>query len=906
MKKRTLHRLLCTLFLLGLLGCATNKNNWRTRGFHRLNTRYNGYYYAREAMKEGLLKITKANVDDYSNILPLFIYPNKESQKMASGDMEKAIKKCTSAIERHMITDKKNVEIARANNWIEDCFMTIGEARFYKLEYFAAADAFEYVTKKYVKWPVHYDGFLWLIRTYNETSIFSKSEELLTLLKDDKKFPKAKLAELYSLAADYNMRREMWQAAIQNLSKAIVLLEPIGPLKDIDFLKTSPIGRNKNERARDLFVLAQLYEKMENNAKASQLFEQVVKLRPRYDMEFNAKLNHARLYDFSDGKGDKIKEDLLKMIKDFKNDEYRDQIYFTLATIELKQGQEARGIDYLKKSIRVSTKNPIQKTHSYLKLADLFYDRPDYPLARAYYDSVLPLIKKDFPDYELIVAKDKNLNELIKNLKIITKEDSVQRVAAMDTASRNAFIDNLIAQQKEADRKKAEDDKLKAAALKNGGSSTPGAATPNSGGGDVGSWYFYNSAAITFGLTDFKKKWGDRKSEDDWRRATKETNSFSDPNSASSDVQDTTKTAATAKDIKKQGPASSASARDSYIKGLPLTKDATDKSNLRIVDAYYNAGMIYKEALLNNPKAGSTFEEMLSRFPDNKYIPNSYYFLYRIYLSMQNQEKADVNRDIILTRYPNSALAEMLKHPENSKLSHAREDSIKGYYTETYALFLSGDYPQVVQRCDAADSLYGGSKISPKFSYMRALAIGHSGDLKAYENALTGVTVKYPKDDVRNQAVGMLEAIRRVQNGAAAASKADSAAPQKKDKYFMREDVPHYAAIVLKGRNIDANAFKSNLSDFNQQYFPAKNLSITGFPISEDYQIVQVKDFADKKDAMTYYEFVKGDKDVFKNIPLTSAEVYIITTDNFKIFFHDKNSDDYKVFFNENYFNKNP
>jgi tetratricopeptide (TPR) repeat protein len=909
LKKRTLHILLYSTLLVGLLGCATNKNNWRTRGFHRLNTRYNGYYYAREALKDGLQKIDKGNIDDYSNILPLFVYPSKETQKMASGDMEKVIKKCTSAIERHMITDKKNVEIARANYWIEDCFLTIGEARFYKLEYFAATDAFEYVTKKYVKWPIHYDGFLWLIRTYNETSIFSKSEELLTLLKDDKKFPKNKNAELYSLAADYNIRREMYQAAIQNLTKAIVLLEPIGPLKDIAMLKNSPIGRNKNQRARYMYVLAQLYERMGDNKKASELFAQVVKLRPRYDMEFNARLNHARLYDFSDGKGEQIKEELLKMAKDFKNEDYRDQIYYTLAIIELQENQEAKGIDYLKKSVRVSTKNPSQKTHSYLKLADLYYDKPDYRLAQAYYDSVVPLIKKDYPDYDLIVAKDKNLNDLIKNLKVITREDSLQKVAAMDTTTRNLFIDKLIADAKEADRKK-EQDRLNAAAHNTGTVLVPAnGVTPNSTANqnnEAGSWYFYNSAAISFGIADFKKKWGDRKPEDDWRRLTKETNGFADQGAATADVQDTTKAgSAASKDVKKKGGPGSSS-RDAYIKGLPLTKDAVDKSNLRLVDAYYNAGMLYKEALMNNPKAAATFEEMLSRFPENKYIPNSYYFLYRIYLSMQDQDKADQNRDIILNKYPGSALAEMLKHPENSRLSHAREDSIKGFYTATYALFLSGNYSDVVQRCYRADSLYGGSKLSPKFDYMKALSLGHTSDLKTYENALTAITVKYPKDEVRNQAMGMLEAIKRVSSSAAANGKADSVAALKKEKYFYREDVPHYAIIVLKGKGLDATAVKTNLSNFNQQYFPSKNLTISGFPITEEYQIIQVKDFTDKKDAMTYYEFVKGDKDVFKDIPLTSTEVYLISTENFPTFFHEKNTDDYKLFFNENYFKKSP
>ena len=36
-----------------------------------------------------------------------------------------------------------------------------------------------------------------------------------------------------------------------------------------------------------------------------------------------------------------------------------------------------------------------------------------------------------------------------------------------------------------------------------------------------GKWYFYNPATLSFGLSEFTKKWGKRKLEDDWRRKNK-------------------------------------------------------------------------------------------------------------------------------------------------------------------------------------------------------------------------------------------------------------------------------------------------------------------------------------------------------------------------------------------------
>jgi len=902
LKRISTYIVLVVILMYGLSGCSTKKNTWLTRGYHRMNTRYNGYYYAREAIKDGVLKLEKSNIDDYSNILPLYVYGNKESSKMASGDFEKAIKKCTSAIERHMITDKKNVEIAHANSWIEDCFMAIGQARFYKQDYFGAVDAFEYVTKKYVKYPVHYDGFLWLIKTYNETSIFSKAEDLITTLKEDKKFPKKKLFDLYALAADYDMRRELWGAAIPNLTKAITMLEPAGPLKKFPFIRDNPFSKNKDERARFVFILAQMYEKTGETKKASGLFAQVAHMKPKYDMEFNARLNHARLYDFANGKGDKVKAELLKMTKDFKNEEYRDQIYYTLARIELQQNHEEPGIDYLRRSVSVSKKNPIQKALSYLTLADLYYAKTDYKHAQSYYDSVVPLIKKDYPNYEIIVAKQKNLTELVKSLQTISTEDSLQKVAGMDTASRNALIDRIIVQVKE-DEKKKEEERLAAKANPSSGSAPGNNSNSSTSNPDAGSWYFTNPGAVSFGIADFKKKWGDRKLEDNWRRSNKESSGFSDAGTTSD--QDTTvkATATTSVKDKKKNAAAANTSRDFYLKNLPFTKEAVDRSNLKITDAYYNAGMIYKEALMNNPKAAEAFEDMLHRFPDNKYVPTAYYFLYRLYIAMENQEKADINRNIILTKYPDSELVPILKNPESVHNRNANQDKVKLFYNETYAVYQSGNYPDVIQRCELADSMYAGSKLSPKFCYLKALALGHTGDMKAYEIALTTVTVKYPKDPVRNEAAGMLDAIRRVKTGAAA--KVDST-EMKKDKYTFKEDVVHYDIIILKGRGISLNDVKVNLSNFNAQYFASLNLTIMAIPLKEDYQIIQIKEFPDKKGAMTYYEFVKGDKDVFKDISLNSVEVYAMSMENFSIFYHEKDSEEYKTFFNTNYFKKEP
>lgn len=40
------------------------------------------------------------------------------------------------------------------------------------------------------------------------------------------------------------------------------------------------------------------------------------------------------------------------------------------------------------------------------------------------------------------------------------------------------------------------------------------------------SWYFYNPSTVTAGKTDFQRRWGSRKLEDDWRRRNKAAYAF--------------------------------------------------------------------------------------------------------------------------------------------------------------------------------------------------------------------------------------------------------------------------------------------------------------------------------------------------------------------------------------------
>jgi len=110
-------------------------------------SRYNGYFNAKEIFKTQKKQIEESHKDDFSEIIPLFIYPTEEQSKGMYPDMDKIVEKTSIVIDRHSMFFRKKEH----NKWIDDCYMLMGKARFYKQEYFVGEEVFEYVAKAFKK-----------------------------------------------------------------------------------------------------------------------------------------------------------------------------------------------------------------------------------------------------------------------------------------------------------------------------------------------------------------------------------------------------------------------------------------------------------------------------------------------------------------------------------------------------------------------------------------------------------------------------------------------------------------------------------------------------------------------------------------------------------------------------------
>jgi len=855
-------------------GCTTQKNTFLTRSYHNTTAHFNGYFWGNLSYEEGLQKLNDNHKEDYASILPVFVYADDKEAQTIYPEMDRAIKKATTMIEKHTITNKQKREIPDAVKYIKYCYLLLAKARIYKNEYLTGIEALDYAAKEYRKTGVKFEAIMWEARAYNQIGAVSKSEELIDLLKSSLQTPKNLLAGVYATTADYYMRTGQYNDVQKWLKKAV------------EAEKKKPV------RARYYFILAQLSEEAGGKRTAFDLYSKVLKMHPPYDLEFEANIKRALLFMGDDKENQNIKNLLFKMLKPTRNIDNRDQIYYALAQISAKEHDTAQAITYLKKSVRSSTTNTRQKAISFLAIADIKFQRTEYVAAKKYYDSTLLSLPKNYLGRDSIVQKKQNLERLVKCLDKIALEDSVLRLSKMSPKDLDKYLDKVIEDQKNAETQKKKQDALaaenQAATAAAGSSASPGSSAPAI---NNGSWYFYNPSQIQMGTNEFIQKWGNRVLEDNWRRSKKlmessQSTSGNEPTAATDSVK--SKISNTKKDSLKNKYS-----KNNYLKNIPKTEGQITAANDSLIEAYYNAGNIYREYLRNNNRAATDFEELLVRYPDNKYKLSVYYQLYRIYSETGNSERMNYFKNILLTKYPNTEYAQLIANPEKYRQNlKANFEEMNRLYSATLESYLASKYLEVMHNCVLADSLYPKNPLTPKFAYLEAAATGYTQGLDAYKNALTKVIILYPTDSIKFLAQSTLDYLNKKHT--------TQASTDTTVKYSMDPDSLFYWVAIIDNKEANnMNGLKNTLSNTNSQTYSQDHLSMDNMLINPGQQMILMRQFKTAEAARNYYGFLNNDASLFKLFSPNSYHTFYISAKNFHIMFNHRKADEYEQFFKD-------
>ena len=703
--------------------------------------------------------------------------------------------------------------------------------------------------------PVYQDGLLWLARVYIARDDYYQARYVLDQIENKPWIYDEVADELPIVNAHYYLEQGKFADAIPHMEKGI------------------DRTKDKETKARYTFLLGQLYQIEGNKSGAAMAFKEAQRLSNNYDMVFSAQMNLIKS-DWKSGTktAEQTRQSLRTMLKDDKNRDYRDQIYFALAEIELEEGNESEAIALLQDALKTSTKAGNKKGGIYLKLGDLFYDKSNFVSAKLYYDSTLQILSATEDDYPRIKRRRDNLKEIADNILLVQNQDSLLQLASMDDEERKAYAQKVLQEEEE---KKRLEILAKAENARN-------AETNNRrGGGKPSTFFAYNDKDLKRGKRDFEQRWGDRPLEDDWRRSNKRT---SDQFALNDSLGNTEVTGIfDDKELEK------------VLSDIPFEEQKQKEANKKIETALFELGQLYRDRLQRNDLVVETLEELIRRYPDSKYMAEAYYTLYVSHQTLGNQSLAQTYYDKLIRDFPDSDFALALSDPDYLNAEKRRKESLVKYYNDTYATFQQGNHKEVVERAAKAPEKFGSNNtMQAKFALLTAMSTGNLQGKEAYVKGLKKVIASYPNTPEQVRAREIL----RLLNGTAG----NEEAPKKKIDFKSEPNTVHYVIVQLVKNSIPLSNAKNSIADYNLKFHNLDRLRISNIYLGAKTQspIVVIRRFKDQAEAMDYYDGVQ--KNIEEFLPeKADYTMYAISQRNYRETLKAKSLSGYDDFFQDFY-----
>lgn len=849
-----------------------------------MTSRYNIYFNGRESFKAGVARVEAGHMDDYSDLLEIFEYSDPSTQSMCASDMERAIQKASKVISLKSITakpGKKNNSLPsdkeeefmnrkEYNEWVDDSYLLMGKARLYKRDYDLAKSTLSYNISSSADEEIRIESTIWLARVYNETGNYNESFRILNEMDPSVNFSDYMKGLYYTTLADLYMKQKRFDEAI----------DPLG--KSLEFIS----GKRNNYRLT--YLLAQLYEKKGDATRATTLYRKAVKMNPPYEVEFNARINIAGVFDLNSGSPESIKKELEKMLRDSKNKDFRDQIYFALGKLNEKEGNYDEAIVNYKNSAASSTVNRNQLAKSFLALADYYFSLPDYVNAGRYYDSTLLVIDQKYPDYQFIRSVSLSLNELVTQLSVIQREDSLQKVAKMNPDQRNLLINLIIQDVTQNEANKANTSQY--ADQYNLGQYYENERRFQNNIQAEGKWYFYNQTALAFGRTEFKRRWGDRRLEDNWRRMNKSRASQGQAN-AGQDEKEQVKKDTLTPEMNNKSP-------EFYLLDLPMNDSLLAISDDKIAGALLESGKIYKENFKDNIKALESFETFLRRFPGNALEPETLYNVYTLFKDEDNPG-AEIYRQQLVEKYPDNEFSKIITDPDyyNKKLETLRE--AEKLYQYAYDDYLKEDFNGALSICDSSLVLFSKHELAPKFMLLRSYCIARTADERTFKEELAKLVKKWPDTPESQRASEIIAYL----NKEIPQLQVEEDTQIAQEIYIDEKETPHTFVLVIRNPQFNLNQASFDVISYNIDNYTNNNYRTQGTLVGDKYLMLTVSGFSKMEEAMDYFNSFRIEL-IVRNPSSSPMMTFIIGKQNLETFIKDKNPDRYIIFFREKYLNE--
>ncbi|MBQ6306288.1 MAG: tetratricopeptide repeat protein [Bacteroidales bacterium] len=876
----------CVMVLLLLSGCSTKKNTLTRRMYHNLTSHYNIYFNGELAVNDGEKQLRTAVKDDYTKVLRVYNYGNQQNGMAMNSTMDRALEKTSICVQKHSMNFGSRERV----KWIDDAYLVMGKAHFYKHDYIPAKRTFDYVASEYSYNDISYVANMWLIKTYIQTEEYPKAVAMIEQLQAKtaglSKPPKELMCNFDFTIADYFIAVKDYNNAVKYLKNGILL------------------NKDHDLRTRAMFILGQIYMRQGDSERATAQFKKVIKRNPVYEMVFESRMNMAKV-----GTADNAKElykMMNKMLRDSNNEDYRDRIYYAMAELALREGDETKAIDYLRKSVAAYKDNQIQRAQSSLKAATMFFEKNQYELAQAYYDTAVTSMNREVEGYDSIRNISQTLNELVMYANVVRDQDSLMRVAAMDSVSRNMLIDKIIAQvieQEQIEKERREyEEQLALMGSTVGGNEpekNPMEATSTAGG----SWYFYNQTSVSKGITEFTRKWGMRKNEDNWR--------ISDQRSLAAAMKG--ESGDEKKEEGKEGEGGKETAsltnhdRGYYLQDLPFTPEQKEVADSLIADGLYHLGFLYMDRLSDLPRSIESYEELDRRYPNGKQELPTWYALYKMHKDLGHEEQSLIYKSKIFDKYPTSSYAEFINDPTYFEKLQALEREASDFYSKTYEAFEQGQYYRVKMNTERAMQLYEtDTAFMPRFAFLNAVAEGRLTSIDTMAFRLYNLVRDYPQSSITPYARRVLESVNEeyhlglVLTDINKKEGGDKPEVKKEAPYTYEPNIEHFVMIVCDTKSVRVDPLMVRISDFNKKEHRTRNFNLKSVVLDDARTLITIGNFDSQAKATDYITSMQISDYVFGGIDKAKYQIVPISSKNYPVFYQAKNMDEYNTFMESN------
>ena len=481
---------------------------------------------------------------------------------------------------------------------------------------------------------------------------------------------------------------------------------------------------------------------------------------------------------------------------------------------------------------------------------------------------------------------------------MVQLQDSLQHLATLSEQEQRVVVDTIIARLIRAE-KEEEERAMQLAREAENNSGPRGVNTANMlGGAAGGKWYFYNPQLLRSGQQTFRSQWGNRTLEDNWRRMSKATSGsifdedeeWSDEDLAmdSTAIDSTTVEEVVAVETDTHKP-------EYYLQQIPKTPKALAESNELLARALYNMVYIYRDKVEDQALSDETFRDFCRRFPNHELLIDLYYMQYLTALKLDDQPTAERYRQQILTLFPDSKEAQIVRQPDYFARLQKMAQEQDSLYETTYRSYCQNDFVVVKHNKLYAEQNYPLSPLMPRFLFLNAIAVAKTDGQTAFIAELKDMVARYPDSELAAMGKDMLALMGQgaeTQEGELSALQAkrevnltETAVEDSVQVQFNPErNATSFVLLVMAADEQKLNDLLYEVALYNFSQFMIRDFDLKLLPnFSKDHMALQVAGFEHMDEAEWYINMLQKNPTLHQWIMDNHIQVVPITEENAKL-----------------------